>query len=159
MLGVRAGWGAVFVTVDQDRILGGDLVPQPDRPSAPPVQAWQHDLVAGCKENRAEHGHWLARLAWPAHATQFRRTVYTYLARQVSAGEMISYGALAAAIGHPGAARAVGSAMRHNQFPLLIPCHRVGKSDGRLGGFQGGRAGGEDLKAALLRSEGYQLPV
>lgn len=65
-------------------------------------------------------------------------------------GETLSYGEVAVRAGHPRAARAVGNAMRSNRFPLLIPCHRVIKADGTLGGF-GGR---EDIKEWLLDFEG-----
>ena len=48
---------------------------------------------------------------------------------------MTSYGELASNAGHPGAARAVGTACHFNPFPLLIPCHRVIAASGKLGGF------------------------
>ena len=55
--------------------------------------------------------------------------------RKIPPGETTTYGDLAVRVGHPGAARAVGSALAHNPIPLIIPCHRVLRSDGSLGGF------------------------
>ena len=70
---------------------------------------------------------------------------------QVPYGEVVSYGELAALAGYPGAARAVGSAMRDNPLAIVIPCHRVVPGSGALGGF-GGRP---DLKRRLLAIEGW----
>ncbi|HWR02043.1 MAG TPA: methylated-DNA--[protein]-cysteine S-methyltransferase [Chlorobaculum sp.] len=53
-------------------------------------------------------------------------------------GSTTSYGEIAAQIGIPGAARAVGSACGHNPLPIIIPCHRVINVDGRMGGYLGG---------------------
>lgn len=77
--------------------------------------------------------------------TPFQQRVYA-AARQIPAGATRSYGWLAAAAGSPCAARAVGQAMASNDYPLVIPCHRVICADGTLGGFGGGRA----LKRAML---------
>jgi len=66
-------------------------------------------------------------------------------------GEVVTYGSIAAQIGRPSAARAVGRAQATNPMPLIIPCHRVIGSDGGLHGY-GGR-GGLDTKAWLLRLE------
>jgi len=81
--------------------------------------------------------------------TPFRRSVLLEAGR-IPRGRVRTYGSLAAAAGHPGAARAVGSAMAANPFPLAIPCHRVVRSDGSPGGFGGGLA----LKRILLEREG-----
>ncbi len=64
-------------------------------------------------------------------------------------GEVMSYQEVATQIGKPGAARAVGSALRENPIPIFIPCHRVIGSNGRLTGF----AGGLDWKRFLLDIE------
>jgi methylated-DNA-[protein]-cysteine S-methyltransferase len=68
----------------------------------------------------------------------------------VPVGQTISYGELGDRIGQPAAARAVGSAMRKNPFPILIPCHRVVKSTGALGNYSGG---GPAVKRALIKFE------
>jgi methylated-DNA-[protein]-cysteine S-methyltransferase len=82
----------------------------------------------------------------------FAKKVLCELRNSVPAGKTISYGELANLAGHPGAARAVGSVMRNNPFPLFLPCHRVIKSNGNLGWFQGCREGG-GLKKYLLDLE------
>jgi methylated-DNA-[protein]-cysteine S-methyltransferase len=84
----------------------------------------------------------------------FRRTVAAE-ARRLRAGEVVTYGALAVRVGSPGAARAVGSAMAANPFPLVVPCHRVVASGGRLGGFS--LPGGEATKRWLLEQERVRL--
>ena len=70
--------------------------------------------------------------------------------RKIPRGEVRSYGWLARRIGKPGSARAVGNALRTNPFPLIIPCHRAVRSDGSIGGFQGGPV----MKRDLLEMEG-----
>lgn len=65
-------------------------------------------------------------------------------------GRVSTYGLIAAHLGKPKATRAVGNALATNPFPLIVPCHRAVRSDGRLGGFQGGPA----MKRALLEREG-----
>ncbi|MCX5818586.1 MAG: methylated-DNA--[protein]-cysteine S-methyltransferase [Deltaproteobacteria bacterium] len=71
--------------------------------------------------------------------------------REIPRGRVVTYGGLAAALGAPGAARAVGNAMGSNPFALIIPCHRVIRSGGGLGGFGGG---GPAMKRRLLEQEG-----
>lgn len=71
--------------------------------------------------------------------------------RSIPAGETRTYAWLAAAAGNARAARGAGQAMARNPFPLLVPCHRVVGSDGRLHGFGGGI--GLPLKARLLEME------
>ncbi|GHU96079.1 methylated-DNA--protein-cysteine methyltransferase [Clostridia bacterium] len=75
--------------------------------------------------------------------------------RQIPYGETVSYGELALNIGHPRAARAVGNANHNNPVSIIIPCHRVITSDGRLGGY----GGGTDVKKFLLSLEGVNLRV
>lgn len=82
----------------------------------------------------------------------FRQAILQQL-RQVPAGQTVSYGTLAQQAGFPGAARAVGSVCKRNPLPIIIPCHRVIKSDGRLGGY----AFGVKLKQQLLRHEGLNF--
>src|SRR5215207_7918569 len=78
----------------------------------------------------------------------FRRTVLDHLAA-ISYGHTESYAEVAAATGHPGAVRAVGSACATNPLPVVVPCHRVVRSDGSLGGYLGGL----DVKRTLLELE------
>lgn len=82
--------------------------------------------------------------------TPFRRNVLARAAA-IPRGEVRSYGWLAHHIGKPGAARAVGSAMATNPVPLIVPCHRVVRSDGHIGAYS---LGGAHNKWILLESEG-----
>ena len=82
----------------------------------------------------------------------FQRKVLEKL-QAVPRGTLISYQGLAAAIGSPGSARAVGNALHNNPVPIYVPCHRVISSDGRIGGY----GGGTERKIELLRSEGFVL--
>lgn len=81
----------------------------------------------------------------------FHQKVYGAL-REVPFGKVVSYGELAGLAGSPQAARAVGQAMANNFAPIVIPCHRVIGSSGKLHGF----GGGLDLKRALLELEGVE---
>jgi AraC family transcriptional regulator of adaptative response/methylated-DNA-[protein]-cysteine methyltransferase len=81
--------------------------------------------------------------------TAFQEAVWKEL-RKIPPGETRSYADIAAAIGEPGAVRAVGTANGSNPVAVLVPCHRVIRSDGTLGGY----AGGLDRKRQLLAAEG-----
>jgi methylated-DNA-[protein]-cysteine S-methyltransferase len=72
--------------------------------------------------------------------------------RRIRFGQTLSYGELARAAGHPRAARAVGTVMAHNRVPIVVPCHRVIASGGRLGGY--GAAAGLRTKRKMLAVEG-----
>jgi methylated-DNA-[protein]-cysteine S-methyltransferase len=72
---------------------------------------------------------------------------------QVPFGETVSYKDLAQRTGHPKASRAVGTAMATNPIPIVVPCHRVLRTGGALGGY----GGGLDTKVWLLRHEGALL--
>ena len=78
----------------------------------------------------------------------FRRRVLAHLAR-IRYGTTASYTQIARRAGSPGAVRAVGTACARNPLPIVVPCHRVLRSDGTLGGY----AGGLDAKRALLDLE------
>lgn len=84
--------------------------------------------------------------------TRFDRLVWRAL-RRIPWGGTTSYGEIARAIGHPGASRAVGNAVGRNPIPIILPCHRVIRHNGRLGGFSGGLS----LKRWLLRHEGLSI--
>jgi methylated-DNA-[protein]-cysteine S-methyltransferase len=82
----------------------------------------------------------------------FQRQVLTRT-WQIPRGMVVSYGGLADLLDRAGAARAVGTALARNPFPLVIPCHRVVRSGGDLSGF----GGGTPLKKALLEMEGVKF--
>src|SRR5215813_5900272 len=81
---------------------------------------------------------------------EFHRRVYAS-ARSIPAGQTLSYGSLAARLGTPGAARAVGQALGRNPFPIVVPCHRVLGANGKVGGFSA--VGGVVTKLRLLSAE------
>ena len=87
-------------------------------------------------------------------STPFQRKVWQ-LTATIPYGEMRSYAWLAERMGHPRAARAVGKSLALNPLPILIPCHRVVRKNGKLGGFSGGL----ELKRRLLEVEGVQLSL
>jgi len=80
--------------------------------------------------------------------SEFERAVWAEIAK-IPYGEMITYGAIATALGDPGAARAVGTACNHNPIPVIVPCHRVVGAGGKMVGF----GGGLDRKRRLLELE------
>jgi methylated-DNA-[protein]-cysteine S-methyltransferase len=82
-------------------------------------------------------------------ATGFRRAVLTTLATDVGYGRTASYAAVAQLAGSPKAVRAVGTACATNPLPVVVPCHRVVRTDGGLGGY----LGGVEAKQTLLALE------
>lgn len=80
--------------------------------------------------------------------SEFERAVWGEIAK-IPYGEMHTYGAIATALGDPGAARAVGTACNHNPVPVIVPCHRVVGAGGKMVGF----GGGIDRKRRLLELE------
>lgn len=84
-------------------------------------------------------------------STGFRLQVHQLLP-EIGYGKTRSYKDLATLLGRPGAVRAVGTACATNPLPVVVPCHRVLRSDGSLGGYLGGL----QAKAALLHLEGYE---
>jgi len=87
--------------------------------------------------------------------TPFRRLVFEALLDNVPRGSLITYGELASAVGSPGSARAVGSALSSNPWPLVVPCHRVVLSNGHIGPYSAGS--GISTKRRLLVSEGLEI--
>ena len=120
-----------------------------ETPAAPPSLRRWHKL-AGRAVWRVLQGRAAGQLP-PldlAGGTEFQRKVWAAL-RRIGAGKTETYGQVAAALGRPKAARAVGSACGANPAPLLIPCHRVVASGRGVGGFSGGL----DWKRKLLARE------
>lgn len=72
--------------------------------------------------------------------TPFQREVLEH-AMRIPRGKVLTYAELAEAVGSPRAVRAVGTALAKNRLPFLIPCHRVVRSDGRIGAYSGGGTG------------------
>ncbi|MEK6591309.1 MAG: methylated-DNA--[protein]-cysteine S-methyltransferase [Nitrospinota bacterium] len=84
--------------------------------------------------------------------TSFQRKVYE-ITRTIPYGKVRTYKWIATRLGLPAASRAVGNALSRNPVPLLIPCHRVIRGDGGMGGFTA--PGGIDLKIKMLRMEAH----
>jgi methylated-DNA-[protein]-cysteine S-methyltransferase len=85
---------------------------------------------------------------------EFHQRVYE-VARTIPPGATMTYGEIAARLGDPGTARAVGQALGRNPIPVIVPCHRVLAAGGRSGGFSA--PGGTATKLNLLAIEGAQL--
>ncbi len=86
--------------------------------------------------------------------TKFQIKVWKYL-RKIPKGSIKNYSEVAKALGNPLAVRAVANAIGKNPYPSKIPCHRVIRSDGSLGGYSG--KGGVKTKKKLLKKEGIIL--
>lgn len=89
-----------------------------------------------------------------ADTTVFQGAVIAHC-RRIPFGQTLSYGQLAQRAGSPRAARAVGNIMKSNQIPLLVPCHRVLASGGKIGGYSA--PGGLSLKEQLLAMEAGKM--
>ena len=107
-----------------------------------PVARQLDDYFAGRRQ------HFDLPLDWRL-STGFRSTVLHHLATDVDYGRTASYAALAALAGNPKAVRAVGTACATNPLPVVVPCHRVVRSDGAIGNY----AGGVEAKRTLLELE------
>lgn len=92
-------------------------------------------------------------LEWSS-LSPFQRKVFK-AAMKIPYGTIESYGRLARRAGFPNGSRAVGGALSTNPFPLVVPCHRIVREDGGLGGFSAG--GGVTLKKKILKLEGIKF--
>ena len=86
--------------------------------------------------------------------TEFQIEVWKELSK-IPKGEVRTYKQIAKSIGKPKSSRAVANACAKNPYPIVIPCHRVIRSDGTIGGYSG--EGGVKLKKELLKKEGVRL--
>jgi methylated-DNA-[protein]-cysteine S-methyltransferase len=131
-----------------------------------PESSWRQDdaaFVAAVEQLEAYFAGELQdfNLSLAAKGTPFQQEVWQFL-QTIPYGQTTSYGAIAQAMGKPNATRAVGAANGRNPIPIIIPCHRVVGSNGKLTGY----AGGLQIKQALLSLEGngrievpQQLPL
>jgi methylated-DNA-[protein]-cysteine S-methyltransferase len=149
--GTRAGPITVWTSPTGVRRIEFGALPR-ERHTDPPEQ-WPdnlRDAVHQLEEYFArERRHFDLDLDFSGAASEFQLEVYERL-RAIEFGHVASYGQVARDIGKPDQARAVGQAVGSNPIPILVPCHRVIASDGRLTGF----AGGLGVKVALLKLEG-----
>lgn len=160
MTGQRLSWGKIrtrFGTfaafVDEDGRLVEFLLNASDAEKSRPGAARDQKAITHvsrqveeyCSGNRRKFDLELA-----GRGTAFQRAVWSALVK-IPFGTTTSYGALAAALGRPNSARAVGHANGSNPIGLIVPCHRVIGSDGSLTGY----GGGLPLKRALLAHEAH----
>jgi methylated-DNA-[protein]-cysteine S-methyltransferase len=125
----------------------------PDAPEAPPPPKVRRavERIVALLDGRTDD---LADLVLDLHGVPpFHRRVYE-VARAIPPGATLSYGDVAARMGTPGAARAVGQALGRNPFAIVVPCHRVLAAGGRVGGFSAN--GGLTTKRRLLAIEGVE---
>lgn len=86
--------------------------------------------------------------------TKFQLRVFEQL-QNIPYGQMVAYKDIAHAIGQPEASRSIGQALKANPIPVILPCHRVIRSDGTLGGYAGSSADNLQKKTILLQIEGF----
>ena len=145
--------GALWVYADASGLVALDFPgAKPAEGSSPATTRDRGPLQAAASALRDyfDKGKALPRkLAGKRDGTPFQKKVWSAIER-IPLGQTRSYGEIAAEIGHPRAARAVGSACGANPLPLFVPCHRVVASMGKLGGY----AGRLDVKKKLLTMEG-----
>jgi methylated-DNA-[protein]-cysteine S-methyltransferase len=121
--------------------------PQPAQGTDPALGAAAEWLAAYARGRKAV----CPPLDW-SRVSVFRREVYRVLL-ETRPGETLSYGGLALRAGHPGAARATGSGLRANPWPVIVPCHRVLPGGGALGAY----SPGPEYKKKLLVFEGHNF--
>jgi len=147
---LKTAVGPVRVAWNEDGLVAIQLGTELDNP---PSTDWHHDPNLDCAATRQLGDYFEGKrqdfdLPLALEGTPFQKKVWLALA-DIPYGETISYAELARRIGSPKAVRAVGSANGQNPIPIVLPCHRVIGSDGKLRGY----AGGLDMKARLLRLE------
>lgn len=157
----EAPWGVGWVYVRRGRLVGVDLpgdgptgpvvTVSPSADDAEALERWAGELTAYFAGRRSTWTPEEVDLDGLGLGT-FERAVYATLLT-VPPAATVSYGALAKMAGYPRAARAVGNAMAANPIPVVVPCHRVIRSDGSLGSY------GDDpaWKARLLAHEAAGL--
>ncbi len=139
--------GICRLSFDEDQVVLSGRFPNAEIvPADAAMQAWIDGAVAAVE--RPSH---MPDLPIDVAGTAFQEAIWCEL-RRIPAGETRSYADIAAAVGKPKAVRAAGSANGANNVAVLIPCHRVVRSDGALGGY----AYGEDRKKLLLEREAGQ---
>lgn len=122
----------------------------------PPIGALAHGHVEAALRALTDYfaGRRPELPALDLRGSPFQRRVWGELLR-IPYGEVRTYGEIAARLGRPGAARAVGAANGRNPVAILVPCHRVVQHGGRLGGY----GGGVEVKRWLLAHEAAHVPA
>ncbi len=147
MLVAATDRGICRLSFDEDESVLADRFPHADiAPGGAELADLVRRTVAAVEEPERPHD-----LPLDVKGTAFQEAVWRELSR-IPPGETLSYAALAAKVGRPGAARAAGSACGANNVAVLIPCHRAKRGDGTLGGYAYGLA----IKQELLAREGRE---
>jgi methylated-DNA-[protein]-cysteine S-methyltransferase len=107
------------------------------------------DLYEACKNHQDK----LDTIVSLYTKAKFSQSVLRNVSR-IPWGHVVTYGQIAESAENPKAARAVGNIMRRNPFPFIVPCHRVVRNDGSIGGFMGGFQNSTKVKKKLLEMEG-----
>ncbi|MBV9463386.1 MAG: methylated-DNA--[protein]-cysteine S-methyltransferase [Verrucomicrobiae bacterium] len=156
MLALRTTWGEWRVEHDRAVVLSIQFPPKPPREAKPlrvlgrvrPELQWLADFLEAYGSKRPQQ---VTTPRLPSWGTDFQRAVWRELGR-IPFGQVRSYGEIAGKVKRSGASRAVGTACGSNPWPMLIPCHRVVRSDLSTGGF----SGGPGWKKWLLKFEGHE---
>ncbi len=141
MFVVESPIGPLGVVVEGDVVVGVRFAARPGADASHPASDQLRQYFAGE----------LTDFTVPVElrgGSDFERAVWGEIAK-IPYGEMLTYGAIANALGDPGAARAVGTACNHNPVPVIVPCHRVVGAGGKMVGF----GGGLERKRQLLELE------
>ena len=138
-------WGMSETAFRREVAQRSDLAPKrdPDR-----LRGWRRQIADYFAGRRIDFDGSIA----PEGGTPFQRQVWEQI-RTIPYGRVRSYAEIARSMGLPGAARAVGAACGKNPVPIVVPCHRVVRQDGSLGGYTGGL----HIKKTLLRIEGIDI--
>jgi methylated-DNA-[protein]-cysteine S-methyltransferase len=128
-----------------------EIVPHPARQSCAPVTELGERIQAFLVGHAL--GFELDLIDW-GNCSGFQRSVLL-AEHRIPRGWVSTYGRIARSLGVKGGARAVGSALARNPFPIVIPCHRTIRAGGKLGGYQGGLK----MKRALLKMDGVEVSV
>ena len=143
---------------------GGSLVRVGIGPHASRVldPAWRHDPALDCEATRQLRAYFRGelrefRVDSVMEGTTFQMAVWREL-QEIPYGTTVTYGEMAARVGEPAAARAVGMACNRNPLPIVVPCHRVVGANGRLVGFGGGLPMKEGLLGLERRTCGRAQP-
>ncbi len=148
--------GSCTLAWEGEQVTGFGLLAAPTEHDDAPPPDWIKPLIERVRLHLQGQSQDFADVpyAW-TQVNDFQRSVYE-AALQVKSGQTATYGDLARAIGQgPVAARAVGTALGQNPWPLLVPCHRFIAADGKMTGFSA--PGGIQTKLRLLALEGSQL--
>jgi methylated-DNA-[protein]-cysteine S-methyltransferase len=150
---VQSPIGRLELTSDGDSVTGlsieragtlpHDAMPEHDAPVLRLAAAQLDEYFSGRRRS--------FDLPVAVRGTAFQQSVWALL-RNLAWGEVTSYGGIGVATGRPTAGRAVGGAVGANPVPIIVPCHRILASDGRITGYSGGN--GISTKAWLLDHEG-----